>query len=229
MWSPGIAAILTQMLFKEKVADLGWRLGERRYLFLGYVVPWIYALAIYEFAWLTGLGGYQPRSMSILGFRLPFLINLTTSSTVLLLPALFAPLGEEIGWRGLLVPELSKITNFGWTAAITGIIWTVWHLPAMFFLDYRSEAPLWFQLPLFTLGVLGMSVFTAWLRLKSGSVWPTVLWHGNHNLLVQGVFLSMTTDTGITEYIVDDFGVGFLLSSLVLASIFWMRRNELPS
>lgn len=38
----------------------------------------------------------------------------------------------------------------------------------------------------------------------------------------------MTADTGLTGYFVDDFGVGVLLSSLVLGYVFWKKRSELP-
>ena len=31
--------------------------------------------------------------------------------------------GEEIGWRGFLVPELMKFNSFTWTAAISGPRW----------------------------------------------------------------------------------------------------------
>jgi hypothetical protein len=72
-----------------------------------------------------------------------------------------------------------------------------------------------------------MSLFTAWLRLRSGSLWPTVLWHGHHNLLIQMVFLSMTIDTGPTEYVVDDFGIGVALSALMAGWFFWAKRADL--
>jgi membrane protease YdiL (CAAX protease family) len=217
MWSPGIAAILTQLLFRGRLRDLGWRLGELRYLLLGYVIPLAYASIIYSAAWITGLGGFQPQSPT----------RLLTFGTLGLLVACLAALGEEVGWRGLLVPELAKATSFGKAVILTGIIWAIWHYPAIIFADYRSEAPLWFQLSLITLAVLGYSVLTAWLRLRTGSIWPTVLWHGAHNLFIQQIFLDMTVDTGMTEYFVDDFGVGVVLSSLVLGYIFWRKRSEL--
>ena len=46
--------------------------------------------------------------------------------------------GEEIGWRGLLVPELAKMTSFTKTALISGIVWAAWHMPAIFLADYNS-------------------------------------------------------------------------------------------
>ncbi|MDH4209641.1 MAG: CPBP family intramembrane metalloprotease [Anaerolineae bacterium] len=143
------------------------------------------------------------------------------------MPACLAALGEEIGWRGLLVPELAKMTTFTRTALLTGIIWAVWHYPGVIFAEYHSSAPRWFDLLNITISVLGMSIFTAWLRLRAGSIWPAVLWHGNHNLLIQSVFLRMTADTGVTDYFVDDFGLGVLLSSIAMGYIFWRKRREL--
>jgi membrane protease YdiL (CAAX protease family) len=219
MWTPGIAAIITQLVFRGKLRDFGWRLGELKYLLLGYGTPLIYASVIYLLVWATELGGFRPQSP----------IRLFMFATLGLVVACMSALGEEIGWRGLLVPELATITTFTKTALVTGIIWAIWHYPAIIFADYHTTAPRWFDLLIITMSVFGMSIFTAWLRLKSGSMWPTVLWHGGHNLFVQQIFLDMTVDTTITEYFVDDFGIGVLLASLVVGYIFWRKRSELPS
>ena len=227
MWSPGLAAILTQLLFRGKLGDFSWRPGKVRYLLIGYVTPWLYGLIVYITVWATGWGGFQARSIAVGEFRLPFVLSLLAQATLLFVPACLAALGEEIGWRGLLVPELARVTTFTRVALLTGAAWALWHYPAMLFADYRSQVPLWFQLPVFTISVLGMSVFTAWLRLKSGSLWPAVLWHGNHNLLIQGVFLNMTTEAGFTEYMVDDFGIGILLASLVMGYASWRKGMAL--
>jgi membrane protease YdiL (CAAX protease family) len=229
MWSPGIAAIVTQFLFRHRFRELGWAPGPVRYLFLGYVTPWLYGLGAYAAVWVTGLGGFQPRPLALGGSPLSFFVSIVAMALLGLLPACGTALGEEIGWRGLLVPELTKITSFGRTALLTGVVWAVWHYPAIIFADYHSLAPRWFDLLSITISVFGMSVFTAWLRLKTGSIWPAVLWHGNHNLLIQSVLLRMTVDTGVTEYLVDDFGVGMLIASLVLGYVFWRKRSELPA
>src|SRR5690606_40418988 len=42
-----------------------------------------------------------------------------------------AAMGEEIGWRGLLLPELGRRMSWPAAALVTGAIWAVWH--------YRSE------------------------------------------------------------------------------------------
>ena len=41
---------------------------------------------------------------------------------------------EEIGWRGVLQPNLDKAGQPVRTGTIVGIIWTIWHLPLFFIL-----------------------------------------------------------------------------------------------
>jgi len=38
----------------------------------------------------------------------------------------------------------------------------------------------------------------------------------------------MTKDTGVTDYFVDDFGIGVLIASLIMGIVFWKKRSELP-
>ncbi len=228
MWSPGIAAVVTQVLFRDSLRAFGWRPGPLRYLVLGYVIPLIYGPAIYATVWITGLGGFLGRPLVLLGSVVPLPVSLAVMCLLGLIPACGAALGEEIGWRGLLVPELARLTTFTRTSLLTGIIWAAWHYPAIIFADYHSPAPRLFDLLTITISVFGMSTFTAWLRLKTGSIWPAVLWHGNHNLLIQSVLLRMTVYTALTGYFVDDFGLGVLPSSLVLGAVFWTKRSELP-
>ena len=175
MWSPGVAAILTRLLFQESIHDFGWQPGERKYLVLGLGIPFLYALIIYSFVWITGLGNFSPQ---------PF-FQIAIFATAGLFFACLAALGEEIGWRGFLIPELINITSFTKATLFTGIIWAIWHFPAIIYADYNRPTPLLFQLIVFTIAVIGYSVLTAWLRLKSGSIWPVVLWHGGHNLFIQ--------------------------------------------
>jgi membrane protease YdiL (CAAX protease family) len=227
MWCPGIAAIITQIVFRGKLSDFGWRLGETKYLVLGIMTPFMYGLTIYGFVWVTGLGGYQPPTLGIGNNELPGFLAFSVITLMGLIPACLAALGEEIGWRGLLIPELMRITSFTKATLITGTIWAAWHYPAIIFAEYHNEVPLWFNLTTLTVSVFGLSVFTAWMRMKTGSIWPAVLWHGSHNVLIQTAFLRMTTDTGFTEYFVDDFGLGLVLTSLILGYIFWRKGKEL--
>ena len=74
-----------------------------------------------------------------------------------------------------------------------------------------------------------MAVSVAWLRLRSGSVWTAALYHGAHNLTIQGIFDQSTTDTGWTKWITTEFGIGLTFATVAMGIYFWRRRGELAT
>ena len=68
--------------------------------------------------------------------------------------------GEEVGWRGYLLPRLGRRVGFGPASVSLGAIWALWHIP-QFFLSgadtYRQSFPLW------GLEVVAISVAITWL------------------------------------------------------------------
>ncbi|NTV06320.1 MAG: CPBP family intramembrane metalloprotease [Chlorobiaceae bacterium] len=54
------------------------------------------------------------------------------------------PLGEEFGWRGVVLPALEARFNPPWDSLVLGVIWTLWHLP-LFFISASSQhsLPFW--------------------------------------------------------------------------------------
>ena len=140
--------------------------------------------------------------------------------------SLLTATGEEIGWRGLLVPELAKRYNFSVTSLTSGIIWALFHYPAILFADYHSSAPLWYAMIMFTIMAIAASFAFAWLRLKSGSLWTAAILHASHNLFIQAIFDQLTLDFGLTPYLTTEFGVGLAAAYTLVAIYFWTRRGE---
>jgi membrane protease YdiL (CAAX protease family) len=139
--------------------------------------------------------------------------------------SLSTALGEEIGWRGFLVPELYKTVGFTRTAVISGIVWSIWHYPVLWG-DYNAGTPTWYGLSCFTVLVLAISFVFAWMRLKSGSLWTGALLHASHNLYVQNIFTPLTRNTGRTAWYIDEFGAVLPLIAVLFAIYFWRRRGE---
>lgn len=239
MWCPALAALVTQFAFQRNLRGLGWKLPSKKHLAASYLLPLGYGLVTYLVVWLTGLGGFSPQQLAeTVGAQIGYqsqspelftLIYVLIAATGLMIPSSLSALGEEIGWRGLLVPELSKKMTFTWTALLSGVIWTVWHLPMILFADYNSGTPAWFAVVCFALMVIAISFIFAWLRLKSGSLWVAVLLHASHNVFIQNVFTPLTSNTGLTPYIIDEFGIALVITLGLLAFYFWRRRGELPA
>jgi uncharacterized protein len=133
--------------------------------------------------------------------------------------------GEELGWRGFLVPALARTTSFGRTALLSGAIWAAWHVPLIVLADNRGT-PAWYAVPCFAVGVVSLSVAFAWLRLRSGRFWPAAILHSTHNLFVQGFFDPVTVDTGPTRWLTGEFGAALAAALVVTGWLFWRRRES---
>ncbi|MGZ7135490.1 MAG: CPBP family glutamic-type intramembrane protease, partial [Methanobacterium sp.] len=81
--------------------------------------------------------------------------------------------------------------------------------------------------PLFFVATLGISFILAWLRLKSGSIWPAVLLHASHNLFIQQFFDPLSGGF-LTKYLVGETGVLLVAIIIIFALVFWMMRDKLP-
>ncbi len=219
MCCPGVSGITTYLIYEKGLSGIGWRLGRVKWLGLAYLLPIVYGTGAYGVVWLSGLAGINP------DYRFnPF--NLIVIGT--LYNVAFAS-GEEIGWRGFLVPQLYKVTNFTATCLITGIIWSVWHFPLIIYGVYLAKMAMAPQLLLFLLGVTAVTFIISWLRLKSGSVWPAILFHASHNLYIQWLFDPLTTETSsLSKYVVGESGIPLTIVFVVLAVVFWRLRKRLP-
>ena len=148
-------------------------------------------------------------------------------TVVNLLPGLVMSLGEEIGWRGFLVPELAKSVDFGRAGLYSGIIWGIWHLPAILSGEYgASDTHIAFRIMCFAVLVISGGIIFAWLRIKSGSIWPVAIMHVVHNNVIQAFFDRITADTGYTAYFIGEFGLALALVNLLLAVACWRKLSK---
>lgn len=103
-------------------------------------------------------------------------VNVILGSILNLLPAL----GEELGWRGWLLPHLLRFGTVP-AIAISGIVWGLWHAPLILLGYNYPTAPGWLGLLMMTGMCTLMGGVLAWLRIRSRSVWPAALAHGALN------------------------------------------------
>lgn len=143
MWIPTFASIVTvRLVTHEKPALANFHFGPwKAYLGVAIILPLCFAL-VYGLTWAVGLA--QPdwqltqfRAMFIdAGIDFPpipqpaaVLLGLFVAS--LLVAPFFnslIALGEEIGWRGYLLPRLMPLGKAR-AYLLLGIIWGLWHMP----------------------------------------------------------------------------------------------------
>ena len=241
-FSPMVAAIITRLVFQRNLRGFGWGWGKTRYQAVAYGLAFLLPLVSFALVWLLGFGGFSDEAYiaeAQTAFADKFGLNISSPWLVLLaaialngtlgLFIAFGGIGEELGWRGFLVPELYKHYDFTKTALISGTIWAVFHWPLLILLmGPRLGVSPWPMLAISLVAGIGLSTIMAWLRLRSGSVWTAVIFHLGLNIHTQGFFQNLTTETSwLTNYVSGEHGLMLALVSAAIGYWFWTKRGEL--
>lgn len=209
MWAPGLGAILATLYgLRQPLSALNLRrLGERKAYLWAWLLPPLLAILAGIFTWLFGLGKLdleftlirQAMENAPGGQSVPaWLVVLIQAVLSLTLGPLFNTLfglGEELGWRGFLLPQLLPLGQ-GRAILLSGLVWGIWHAPAILQGHNYPSQPV--------LGVLLMTIFCvlmgtifAWLYLRTRSPWAPALAHGSLNATA-GLAMLFFKDVDIT-------------------------------
>jgi membrane protease YdiL (CAAX protease family) len=210
MFGPALAAGLVRLIRHEGFNDAGLRLvtcGNRRgwwmYLAAYLVIPvlilagilvallsgyqhWalnahLQALAQTIVASLRAQGQQLPSGMAPEQLALISIISQMALAFTLALPFnMIFTFGEEFGWRGYLLPKLAPLGGIG-AAIITGVVWGLWHAPLILLDSYNYPGHPWLGVLMMIVLTVSLSCIFAWLRFRSGSVWPSTLAHATLN------------------------------------------------
>lgn len=88
--------------------------------------------------------------------------------------------GEEIGWRGYMLPRLVRLAGIPTAVVVSGVVWGLWHAPIIL-LGYNYARPGIDGLLLMVVGCTCVGAWLSWLRVRGGSVWPAIFAHGALN------------------------------------------------
>ena len=209
MFFPLIGALVVHFASKpEERFDLGFKPrfeGNIKYYLIAWLGPAVISLlgCIVYFALNPQL--FDPTMMSYLELTaaetgidiseltanmpsMPILIAATLFSSLTYAPLINSILafGEEAGWRGMLYPALTKLMPVRGAVVVSGIIWGLWHAPAIamghnYGMDYAGFPIA--GILVMILACTAMGCCLAWLREKSCSVWPCALAHGAFNAI----------------------------------------------
>ncbi|MCC8122725.1 MAG: CPBP family intramembrane metalloprotease, partial [Oscillospiraceae bacterium] len=199
MWCPGIAAIIVSRIYHRGENALHFRKCQLKYVLAGIWIPLLYwgiSYGIYLLIYGTEV---------IVGNMLFTLIKMPGILLLNLSIYFITAMGEEIGWRGYLVPKLNELFGFARGALLSGVIWFLWHLP-LFLIGYMSDIPLWYQVPVLALLCITLSYTMFYVSTKSKSVWPAILLHFIHNFVAQ-LLLDQSIGGEMRPYLVGETGI----------------------
>jgi len=231
MFTPGISAVITKLIFRQSLKTFAWKPGKLRYLLLAFLLPFVVSVIGYGLFWITQYSEFSAMNVvnykwaKMIGFELPAPFLAGFFAKLLIASPLTALIvfGEELGWSGFLTPKLRKRFSIPVTSVIVGLIWAVWHFPAIIGGVYGHGTPLWISLPGFSLVLIGASFVRTVVVDRSESLWPGVVLHASHNVVLMGMFREMTKQTGDLDIhcIVSETGPFLGLIYIIISVIFW--------
>lgn len=246
MLVPGIVAVVIDWRAGRQIRSSLWlSFGLNRWWAVGWVLMPLLAIAALGAAILVPGIGFDPGMEGLFDQLGAFLSeeevveardqvgDLPTGAFVALqlvqgliagatINAVFA-LGEELGWRGLMLRELAH-KGFWKSAGIIGAVWGVWHAPLILQGHNYPEYPV-IGVAMMTLWCLLLSPLFSWVTLKSRSVIVAAVMHGTLNATFAFSFIFLDRVIPLVT------GLNGLIGAAVLvvanAALYWFERPEL--
>ena len=216
MFIPALGVALTRLITREGFSD-HWLKPHFKGNLQTYLLAWFGPVVLT----LLGTGlyfllfpdqfdptlGYMQQVMEASGITaddipmpLDIMMPVTAVQAIFLAPVLnfVTCFGEEWGWRGYLLPKMSKLLPTVPMLLVTGLIWGLWHAPLTIIghnygLDYPGFP--FAGIAMMCLFCTVMGVFMAWITLKTRSCIPAIIAHGAVNGFA-GIGLYYTPDGG---------------------------------
>ena len=200
MYIPMLGVVLSLLIMKTGVKDglkmYGLRIGRRfpQLLLLGASIPYLIYIIGIAYGYLIGFPVMNPveKVYSTLPREVRHLLSPSTLLAFSLISAfisgislntLFA-IGEEIGWRGLMLDELGKRFSLPITSIIIGIVWSLWHAPLIILFGYNYPTNRLLGILLYTVICIIWTYILSILKILGGSIIPAAVMHGMLNAMV---------------------------------------------
>lgn len=165
----GISPAVCEIMLQKRSCD-----KDEFKVFLKSIVNPKFSVWLYVYA-IGGAIAFQsvPVLFGLSTMKQPFYMGF-----VLILPMILGGGLEEIGWRGLLQPELEKFFPHFTATLVVGIIWSLWHLPLWFIAGTNQQNLNFFW---FCINALTLSFFIGSVRYVSDSILLSILAHATIN------------------------------------------------
>jgi uncharacterized protein len=198
MFAPALSSVLTRLITKEGFGNMYLRpyfKGHAKDYLLVYFGPTVMLLLSGALYFLIFPGSFDPELTALKGSLASSGEHGLTASNLLIVQVLifvvFGPIvniiptmGEELGWRGYLLPKLRMFLSDRAALIITGAIWGIWHLPIIV-MGHNYGTGYW-GYP--WLGILAMIVFCVmlgtiegYISIKLQSAIPAAMIHSTVN------------------------------------------------
>ncbi len=173
-------------LYGKESMMLGISFRNKRWIYfvLAILLPWICTELSGLLIIITVPGSFDPSYYKTLEIdkRLLFFLPYISSSNACIFSV--AALGEEVGWRGYMMPKLMGLIGKKKAVFVGGIIWGLWHAPLTCIgHNFGSDYPGFPYVGILLMCVMciSMGIVLTFITVKTDSVWPAALMHAVYN------------------------------------------------
>jgi len=236
MLIPLITSVFIQkLMLKQPIfgpGGVGFRLGKKKFLLLAPLFSFLFIVIVYAISFLLNPNLFSiEQAYTMIRDTITYNENTSLFMNILLaalLQLLIAPLlnififlGEEVGWRGFLYPNLISI--YGKKGLIFGgLIWGVWHTPMIYFFDLNFGKNHHLGLIFMTIFCVLTGIILQYIYEKSNSIYSVALMHGMLN--ISRTFIYLFSVTKEHRYFIDGgTGIIGLLILLIIAYLCYRR------
>ena len=246
MFFPALAVLLTRLItgegFRDSWLKPNFKKNIKVYL-LAWFGPGVLTLMGGGLYFLLFPGSFDPE----LGYMMQLMKASGVSSADMPMPLdllmlvqgvqalLLAPVlnfvtcfGEEWGWRGYLVPKMTKQLPSVPMLLVTGLIWGLWHAPLTIIgHNYGTGYPgfPFVGIAMMCLFCTVLGVFMSYVTLKTGSCIPAIIAHGAVNgISAMGIYF--TADGGNPFIGPAPTGIIGMIPFLILAVFLAIRLKK---
>jgi membrane protease YdiL (CAAX protease family) len=215
MMVPAAASVVARLLLHEGFADLSRKRRtavSRRVTRRAVLLPVVVGVPAYAVAWASGLITVDvPAVGTWVGL---VLVNLLMNVVLVT--------GEELGWRGYMVPRLLA-SGVAAPLVVGGLIWGAWHVPLYVWAGIVEDGP---DPALQTVLLLALTTALGYvlgrLQLVTATVWAPVALHVAWNVFLQTVLDPLAT--GADKYLwVGEVGLLTVGFTVLVASAYARR------
>lgn len=212
-YGPSIAAIIVQaVLDKKKLKPLLKRLiqfrSQWKLLLFVIVVPILLYVIAYLISAMINNGDLE----------IHWLMGFSNIHFWFLAALPFGPMGEELGWRGFLLPRLLEKYSVVKSTVFVGLAWGIWHLASFSFpgAAIPSFLPVSFwSIALFCLNTIALSMVYTYVHFKSnGSVFFAILLHAFFNA-ASNIAFDFFSETEDFSLLLMSYGLNLVLAGFL--------------
>ncbi|MFA7540387.1 MAG: CPBP family intramembrane glutamic endopeptidase [Sphaerochaetaceae bacterium] len=191
MFAPAISSILVRLITKEGFKNMllkpNFKGNIKTYLLIFFgpslliIVSAILYFLLFPTHFDTGLTLLQGAEVTPSTILLVSLLQVILVGPVI---NIVPTMGEELGWRGYLLPKLRTLFSDRLSIIISGIIWGLWHAPVIIMgHNYGTEYPGYPYVGILVMVVfcVALGIIEGYFTIKLNSVIPAAMVHSAMN------------------------------------------------